>query len=80
MDLQQIREASRVYHKSATTLHQIIEHLWIHSFEVIALPKGTIEANVKVMIAIKELTPELFQSQVTKSFKIILSLKLNNYL
>ena len=68
MDLQQIREASRVYHKSATTMHQIIEHLWIHSFEVIALPKATIEANVKVMIAIKELIPELFQSQVKKCF------------
>ena len=64
MDLQLYREATQTYHKSANTLYQVFTNLWINPFEEIVLPKATIENNIKAMMEIKEMLPELFQTQV----------------
>ena len=64
MDLQMYREATQAYHKSAQTIFQLFTNLWINQFEEIVLPKATLENNIKAMMEIKEMLPELFQTQV----------------
>ena len=64
MDSQLIREATRLYMKSAANIYQIITNFWVGSYEEIALPKATLACNVKVMIEIYQMLPELHQTQV----------------
>ena len=70
MDSQLIRDATRAYMKSAATIYQITTNLWINSFEEIALPKATLACNVKVMIEIVHMLPELHQTQVSYNFTL----------
>ena len=65
MDFALVNEATRAYLKSAANIHQIATNLWVNSFEEIALPKATMDCNVKVMREIKNLLPELHQTQVS---------------
>lgn len=69
MDLQLYRNATKSYNTSAATIYQVITNLWIQNCEEIALPKATLANNVKTMIEIKRLLPELFHTQVKTSYK-----------
>ena len=64
MDLRLFREATNSYHKSASTIFQVSTNLWVGNCEEIALPKATLENNVKAMIEIKQVLPEMFHTQV----------------
>ena len=66
MDTQVIQEAHRMYMKSAETIYQLTTRLWVGEYEAIALPKLTLSNNIKVMIEVKNLIPELHATQVLK--------------
>ena len=66
MDSHLIREATRVYMKSAANVYQIATNMWINAFEEIVLPQPTLNCNIKVMMELFQMLPELHQTQVSK--------------
>ena len=66
MDSALIRDATQAYMKSAANIYQVYTNLWICGFEEIALPKATLACNVKVMIEVAKIIPEMHQTQVKK--------------
>ena len=64
MNLQTFRNATHTYHQSAAVIHQISTNLWVQKCEKIVMPKSTLANNVKVMIGIHQMLPDLFKTQV----------------